>query len=210
MRREFMPMATNLEAIRTRLTALENQPATLADNNQTVDSVHTQLGQAQLYGFYSWSDGKNDHLVPESFQIDTSITLLSLWIQWHHGIPQWNDKNNRSYQIRPLKYLKSYKDYPGSRRLFFRVLKICRLLDRVTGISTNVNTTPPVHILNERFNTQAVREQVLPQEVVTARNNRRRTRTRTGELTWRTIEAELELRLKTPRRNLNNIEQQQV
>lgn len=199
-----MPMATNLDAIRTRLSALENQSTrNLPDNdNRMDDSINTQLRQAQLYGFYSWSaDGKNDHLVPESFQIDTSITLLSLWIQWHHGIPQWNDKNNRSYQIRPLKYLKSYKDYPGSRRLFFRVLKICRLLDRVTGISTNSNTTPPVHLLNEKFNDQAVREQILPQEVVTARNNRRRTRTRTGELTWRTIEAELELRLKTPRRN---------
>lgn len=203
MRREFMPMATNLEAIKTRLTALENQPASLPDNNQMDASSRTQLQQVQLFGFYSWSDGKNDHLVPESFQIDTSITLLSLWIQWHHGIPQWNDTSNRSYRIRPLKFLKSYKDYPGSRRLFFRALKICRLLDKVTGISTNGNT-PPLHILNEKFNTQAVRERVLPQEVVTARNNRRRTRTRTGELTWRTIEAELEFRLKTPRTNANN------
>ncbi len=197
MKREFtQPLVNKMTQMSNRLNALESgNPLQQGVVQQTyVTNGNGNETQSEIYRTYVWgNDSPHDppRLVPECFRIDAKMTLVNLWHHWHVGF-NWshveNDESN-TYRIRPLKTLRSLKDYPGPERSFSRARKVCKILDKACGL--NARESPSIARLNVLFHsTPEIKNHILPSDLT----KKRRKRTRDSEYTWGTVAREYEER----------------
>jgi hypothetical protein len=101
--------------------------------------------------------------LPNSFEVDMCITVISLWVQQRHG-STFRDEQQNNHAIKPLKCIKN-KDYnPKKRRSFCRLRKLCKGLDTAAGLTDDIN--PTVRQLNTLYGSnQTIRAEILPSQL---------------------------------------------